>query len=315
MERSHMRIASLAKLGLGCFLVASTTVAKADEFAFSSYGLGGAAFGAGVTPPPGTYVSFVSGFYAGDIGGSITIGGVVFNAGAKVEFFQAALNGLHVLQNKVWGGHLGVGVTVPVGHIDIAANVVAGPVTTTRQTDGWGLGDVTARIQLGWERGDFSHLVYVQGVAPTGRYQNGFAPNIGLNRPGIDTGWAFTYADKKTKWQINGAVGVTFNFENDETDYRSGTDLHFEWAIGREIATGLVVGVVGYDYRQLSGDSGPGAVLGPFRGDVDAVGAGLSYTTLIGKTPLILGLRHYQEFNAEHRWDGHMTIFTGTVRF
>jgi hypothetical protein len=56
---------------------------------------------------------------------------------------------------------------------------------------------------------------------------------------------------------------VTFNFENTETNYRTGNEFHFEWAIGREIATGLVLGIVGYDYRQLSGDSGSGAALGP----------------------------------------------------
>ena len=305
----------IAKVGLCSLLLTSAAVGKADEFAFSSYGLGGAGFNAGVTPPPGTYVTFIGGFYAGDIKGNITIGGVLFTAGARVEFFQAALNGLYVAERKVLGGHLGLSLTVPVGHIDFEAGVAVGPAMAKRQTDGWGLGDVNARVQLGWERGALSHLVYLQGVLPTGRYENGFNPNIGLNRPGIDTGWAFTLADKRSKWQVNGALGVTFNFENEDTDYHSGTDFHFEWAVGREIAPGLVIGVVGYDYRQLTGDSGPGAVLGPFKGNVDAIGPGVSYTTLIGKTPLVLNLRHYQEFNAEHRMEGTTTIFTGTVRF
>ena len=244
--------AHLARFSLISILIVSTTGANADEFAFSSYGLGGTAFSAGVTPPPGTYVSFVGAFYAGSISGNITIGSVTFNAGARVDFFSAALNGLYVSDRKVWGGNLGASVTIPVGHIDIEAGVGA----TTRQTEGWGLGDASARLQLGWQRGDFSHLVYIQAVAPTGRYDATFAPNIGLNRPGIDTGWAFTLTDKNTKLQFNGALGVTFNFENGATDYQSGTDFHFEWAIGREITKGLVVGIVGYDYRQLTGDFG-----------------------------------------------------------
>jgi hypothetical protein len=74
-----------------------------------------------------------------------------------------------------------------------------------------------------------------------------------------------------------------------------------------------VVGVVGYNDRQISGDSG--AVLGPFEGGVDAVGAGLSYTTLIDTTPFVVNLPHYQEFNAERHWDGSMTILSGTMRF
>ena len=74
-----------------------------------------------------------------------------------------------------------------------------------------------------------------------------------------------------------------------------------------------MLGIVGYDYRQLTGDSG--SPLGPFKGRVDAIGPGLSYTTVIGATPFIFNLRHYHEFNAENRWEGHSTIASGTIRF
>jgi hypothetical protein len=173
----------------------------------------------------------------------------------------------------------------------------------------------TTRAQLGWKQGDFSHLIYVQAVAPTGRWQPGFTPIIGLHRPGIDTGWAFTWEHKPSKLQFNGTAGVTFNFENTATDYKTGDEFHFEWAIGREIATGLVLGIVGYDYRQITGDTGSGATLGPFKGRVDAIGAGLSYTTLINKSPLVLNLRHYQEFNAENRWEGNSTLASATIKW
>lgn len=301
---------------LGLSLVGVPGTAKADEFAFSSYGLGAAAFGAGVTPPPGTYVTSANAFYEGNIGGPVTVGGVLIDAGLKVDLFISSVNGLYVPDRKLLGGQPGISVTVPAGYIDMNAHLT-GPLGNTirRQTDGWGLGDITTRAQLGWTRADFSHLAWVQVVAPTGRYETGFEPNIGLNRPGIDVGWAFTWVEKKSKLQVNGAVGVTFNFENNETDYDSGTDFHFEWAVGREICKGLMIGVVGYDYRQLSGDSGAGAILGPFEGDVDAIGGGIEYTTVVGKTPLILNARHYQEYNAEHRFDGSMSILSGTVRY
>jgi len=50
-----------------------------------------------------------------------------------------------------------------------------------------------------------------------------------------------------------------------KTDYNTGNEFHFEWAIGREFATGLVTGIVGYDDRQLTGDLGAGTRLGPAR--------------------------------------------------
>ena len=163
-------------------------------------------------------------------------------------------------------------VTIPVGHLDAVATIAS----LSRETAGWGFGDITTRAQPGWQRGDFSHLVYVQAVAPTGRAQAGFTPTIALHRPGIDTGWAFTWEHKPSKLQFNGSAGVTFNFENTETDYKTGNEFHFEWAIGREFAKGLVIGIVGYDYRQLTGDSGAGALIGPLKGSVDAIWIGVS---------------------------------------
>lgn len=306
--------ACAALLAFATVALSGVSPASADEFGFSSYGLGGAAFGAGVTPPPGTYMTFVSGYYQAEINRSVTLGNVTLDAGAKVKFFQQAINGLYIPERKVLGGRLGLSVTVPVGHIDLDATIV-GPIPISRETSGWGLGDITTRAQLGWQDGSFSHLAYVQVVAPSGRYSVGFEPNIGLNRPGIDTGWAFTWLESTSKLQFNAAVGFTFNFENEATDYQSGTDFHFEWAIGREISKGLTIGVAGYDYRQVTGDSGAGAILGPLQGSVDAIGPGLTYTTLINKMPLILNARYYREYNVERRWDGSMTILSGTIRY
>jgi hypothetical protein len=297
-----------------CVWLAAATSANAAEYAFSTYGLGSAAFGAGVTPPPGTYVTEAASFYSASIGATVSFGGITLNPGAKVDAFAAATNVLYVPERKVLGGHLGLAVTVPVGHLDVEATL-GGPFGLSRSVDGWGFGDVTSRVQLGWEHAGFAHIFYVQAVAPTGRWQPGFTPIIGLHRPGIDTGWAFTWTDQTKKLQLNGSTGVTFNFENTATDYRSGDEFHFEWAIGLEFAPGFMIGVVGYDYRQISDDSGAGARIGPFRGRVDAIGPGLTYTTLFGQTPFILNVRHYTEFNAHNRWEGGSTIVSGTLRF
>jgi hypothetical protein len=185
----------------------------------------------------------------------------------------------------------------------------------SRSVDGWGFGDVWSKVQLGWQHGEFAHTIYVQAVAPTGRWDPGFSPIIGLHRPGIDTGWAFTWTDRTKKLQLNGTTGFTFNFENTATDYKSGNEFHFEWAVGLEFAPGLLIGVVGYDYRQLTSDSGSGDRIGPFKGRVDAIGPGLIYTTLLGQTPFILNVRHYHEFNAQNRWEGNSTVLSGTLRF
>ncbi len=61
--------------------------------------------------------------------------------------------------------------------------------------------------------------------------------------------------------------------------------------------------------------SGSGAHLGPLEGTVDAIGPGLTYTTVVDKTLYILNARYYQEFNAENRWEGSTSIVSGTIRY
>jgi hypothetical protein len=85
--------------------------------------------------------------------------------------------------------------------------------------------------------------------------------------------------------------------------------------VGFVCTKGLVLGVVGYDYRQITGGSGSGAKLGPFEGSVDAIGPDLSYTSVIDKTPITFNLRYYQEFDAQNHSQGDSTIASGTIRF
>ena len=163
----------LSSLFAASLLVMASVDARASEYGFTSYGLGGSAFGAGVTPPPGTYVTAVTGFYSGDAGRGITFGGVVINAGAEVEVFTSGLNVLYVPDRRVLGGNLGLSVTVPFGHIDIEATIGIGPLVVSREVDGWGLGDIVPRAQLGWQHGEFAHTAYLQVVTPTGRWGRG----------------------------------------------------------------------------------------------------------------------------------------------
>src|SRR5262245_841808 len=296
----------------GC--LCSPMSANAVEYALGTYGLGSSAFGAGVSPPPGTYVTEAFLSYNARVGTTITFGDDTINPGAKASIFVAATNILYVPQRKLFGGTMGLSLTVPVARVDYEATL-GGPLGASRSVDGWGMGDVVSRFQLGWQDGGFSHLVYVQAVAPTGHWEQGFRPITGYYRPGVDTGWSFTWTDSTKKLQLNGTARVTFNIENTATNYQTGDEFHFEWAVGLEFAPGLMIGAVGYSYRQFTGDSGSGARLGPFEGRVDAIGPGLIYTTLIGQTPLILNVRHYTEFDGRNHFQGNSTIFSSTIRF
>lgn len=138
----------------GALMWAAALPSHAAETGFSTYGLGGASFGAGVTPPPGTYVTTAVGYYAGNIEGSVTVGNVLVDVALKASFLSVALNGLYVPERKFLGGQPAISVTVPVGYVDLDARATVGPLTGGASTDGPGLGDVVSRVQLGWQHGE-----------------------------------------------------------------------------------------------------------------------------------------------------------------
>lgn len=305
-------------LSLGTLGLAITTwngVALAAETGLSVYGLGSNTFNAGIAAPPGTYVTPFAAYYAGVIEGSATVGGVPVSAGLDLGFVQTGINLLYAPEAQFLGGQLGLGATVGLGYVDLTASLSAGGLGTTEEVAGWGLLDTTVRAQLGWSEGTLFYMAYLQAVLPTGTYEPGFEPNTGLNRPALDGGAAFTWIEPESKIQVNAVAGLTYNFENTATDYQTGVEFHLEWAVGKDFGNGLTLGVVGYNYRQLTEDSGPGAVLGPFKGSVDAVGLGLNYATQLDQTPVIFSLKHYQEFNAVNRFEGSSTTATMTMAF
>ena len=314
--RRRVRLCGISALALTCGLLASAPASRAAEYAFTTYPLGSEAFGAGVTPPPGIYVTDSISYLPVSIGGNIELGGLVFNSGAKAQFFSEDVSILTVPDTKVLDGYLGVLVSVPVSHINLEARTT-GPLgnTVNNSTEGWGLGDTILEVQLGWDREDFSHTFHILGVMPTGRYAPGFYPLTGFNRPSLDIGWAFTWFEKNTKLQFNGAVGFMASLENNETQYQTGDEFHAEWAVGYKFDNGLILGVAGYDYRQITGDSGSGAQLGSFIGTVDAVGPALSYSTIIGQTPVTISIRDYEQYNWKNFLHGNVSIASFTAVF
>ena len=68
--------------------------------------------------------------------------------------------------------------------------------------------------------------------------------------------------------------------------------------------TAFSFGVNGYALKQITGDSGSGAVLGGFEGQVFALGPALDYTFHVGNRPVVTNLRYFQEFGVENRLKG-----------
>jgi hypothetical protein len=99
--------------------------------------LGSYAFGAGITPQPGTYATDSISYFTGPIGGNIELGRLVFDASTRAQIFSEGVSILMVPETKVLDGYLGLLVSAPVSHINIEARTT-GPLgnTITDSTEG-----------------------------------------------------------------------------------------------------------------------------------------------------------------------------------
>ena len=91
---------------------------------------------------------------------------------------------------------------------------------------------------------------------------------------------------------------------------RSYYEFHIEAALFYNFSPDFSVGLNGYHYDQLTGDSGAGATLGDFKGRVSALGPGISGTFQVGPAPVSVNLRYFHEFNVKNRLEGDTSWLT-----
>jgi hypothetical protein len=137
--------------------------------------------------------------------------------------------------------------------------------------------------------------------------------NLGFNRWAADLTAAVTWLDPKTGFEVSVAPGFTFNGENPDTNYRTGTEFHLEAAVMQHFSEAFAIGVAGYHYKQVTADSGRGALLGSFKGEVSAIGPNVTYNFEVGGVPVFTSVRWLTEFGAKNRLEGDTGFLTVTV--
>jgi hypothetical protein len=95
---------------------------------------------------------------------------------------------------------------------------------------------------------------------------------------------------------LSATVGLTYNFTNQAIDYQNGLDFHLYWGASQFLSKEVFVGLVGYLFNQITGDSGPGARLGSFESRVAGIGPQIGYLVPIGGAQEFIGLKGYKEF-------------------
>jgi hypothetical protein len=225
----------------------------------------------------------------------------------------------YVFESPVLGGQLALGMTSLVGHnftsLDGTLTASVGTLVVTREgtldSSLGGFGDLFPQVSLRWNRGVHNYLTYVKGGIPVGAYDATRLANLGIGHGALDGGGGYTYFDPTTGHEFSAVAGLTYNFENPDTEYRNGVNLHLDWGASQFLSKRLYVGLVGYLYQQLSADSGASPILGDFRSRVAAVGPQIGSVFPVGKLQGYVNVKGYWEFAAKNRpegWNLWMTV-------
>jgi hypothetical protein len=285
-------------LSVGVALAAATMLcspAQATEGGGSVYAHGVENFMSGALPPPGFYPIVYGTRYrattlrdndGNDI--AAAVGGFRAEVAAVVPRF------VWVTDHQLLGGQLAFHAIVPLLNVDVRV----GP----KQMSKAGVGDLNLAAALGYHASDKLHYVFAFEVnAPTGKYDRTDVANVGRNYWMVEPLLAISYMQPRG---LNADLKLMYdyNFRNADTDYRSGREVHADYAVGWGFGEGWVIGAGGYVYRQVSDDHvGSAAAAGGSRGRAFAVGPVVKYQS---KNGWFFTAKYENQYGVRNRSDG-----------
>ena len=260
--------------------------------------------------------------YDGDISKDLSIP-IAGTTAADVRAKSTAL-GLTALWRPSWGGSgdwsYAMSATIPYVWMDVSGSVASGPVSVQRSDSVSGLGDaVLIPLMLNYNvTPDFSTEFRLVFYAPTGSYELGRLANTGKNFWTVEPTLALRYLGQTNGIEATLFTAVDYNRENPDTHYKSGNQFHLDGTLAQHFpfAGGLTgVGLNGFYYRQLTGDSGSGATFGDFKAETVGIGPVLSYAGKWGGNDIVTELKWLHETHTEKRLQGDTVFFKFIYKF
>ncbi len=210
---------------------------------------------------------------------------------------------------RVGHGRLGVWLTVPYGRDEIIWDEGRSRVSE----EATGVGDVSLSSSLAWGNAPMEWDLYGSLYFATGDYDADRDANMGVNHWAFDFGTGYRLLTSPGGTEFDTVIGLIVNGENSETQYKTGLQLHWEFALEQRLDSGFSFGFIGYHYRQITDDSGGNAVPGANKGRVTSLGADVAYNFGGTEKGIALGLKYYHEFWAKNWLEGDAVYLTLSI--
>ena len=283
--------------------VALTGTALATESGGGAYPNGAEDFMGGALPPPGTYFKNYLTYY--------TASEFKDNKGHdlipdfKLKVVADVLRFVHVTNYKFLGADWAVQAVIPVVYQDVTLGGWS--------DDRFGLGDIIVDpIVLGWHSKNIHVTAGLDIYIPVGSYNEDRLANLGRNYWTFEPVLGITYLSD-CGFELSTKFMYDFNTENDDTNYESGQEFHFDYTIGYHVNKQWAVGIGGYYYYQTTEDEKNGVKQSSdgFEGRVFSIGPVVQY----GYKNMSFTLKWQPEFEARNRPEGDKFWFNLAYAF
>ena len=303
-------------LALAGALFSDSNTVEAAEGAASHYlaGANGDIFLA-TAPQPGFLAANTFWYQSGNAGRAVLSGKIDLDLEVSTFLNLTALT--YTSETPVFGGTYTFGAVLPIGRVGLDLSVSGLPRgTRTRSLDTSNMADlVLIPAQLNWTSGFWSYKLAEIVIAPTGAYDVNENLNIGLNYWSFDTVAAVTWFDPSKGLEFSIAPGIMVNTENTATNYRTGTEFHVDFTVNQFVSANFAIGIKGYYYNQIVGDSGTGALLGDFKGEAFGIGPGFVWVPEAGGGKVTVLGKWLHDFASENRFDTDTYTLTAAFKF
>lgn len=284
-----------------CILCMTQKDVAATEQGLGAYQNGAECFMAGAVPPPGTYFINYFLFYTADEF-KIKDGPDFPRFDAKVT--ADVLRLIHVTKHQIFGGFWGMHVFLPFVNVDLK--------TPGGNDTKFGIGDIIVDpFILSWHTKNWHFATGLDVYIPTGAYDKDDMANIGRNYWTFEPVAAFTYVSD-SGFEVSSKFMYDFNTENNDKDYLSGQEFHFDYLVGYNIKP-WGIGLSGYYYKQITNDRQSGEKVEPAgnKGQVFAMGPSIKYDY----KNMTFNLKYQREMAVENKPEGDRFWFKFVYAF
>jgi hypothetical protein len=299
-------------LSILSFFVLTSVNVYATEGGGGAYPNGAEDFMSGAIPPPGFYfINYFLYYHADDFNNKH---GDNVDKDFDLNVIANTFRFIKITNYKILGANWGVHMFVPIVYEDVT------PPLTGRSDTQVGLGDIIVDpFILSWHFSKNFHLATgIDIYMPTGRYDKDDLANTSRNYWTFEPIVAFTYMTD-FGLEVSSKFMYDINTNNPDTDYRSGQEFHFDYAVGYKVSD-WNIGVAGYYYKQFTNDKINGEkVTFPdflgfedgFKGQVFAVGPAVKY----GYKNMSFTLKYLWETEVEQKPEGQSLWFKFVYAF